>query len=317
MSLKIGITGIEGFVGSYLAEYALQQKASVYGTVYPKAALTNIKHLKKLKLTPLDIRDQAAVEKWLKTVKPDWLVHLAAQSNVFNSPQLAEQTLSVNLLGTLSLLEAARLTNFEGRILIVGSANKYGQSNKQGAINERTPLNPGNPYAVSKACQEYIGQYYQQAFAMKIIRVRPFNHIGPRQAEGFVCSDFAKQIALIEAGQQEPVIQVGNIKVARDFTDVRDIIRGYWLLMQHGQVGEVYNLCSGQAVKIESILKTMIQSSSKKINIQYDENKKRNNDIKSIKGSYSKIKKHTGWKPVIPLKQTLADILTYWREKIN
>ncbi len=315
--MRILITGMEGFVGSHLAEYALAKGAEVHGTIFPGAARTNLAGLRGIKTHPLDIREASGTSRLIRRLSPERIFHLAGQSNVFASTEMAEQTLSVNILGNLNILEAGRAAGQAPKVLVVGSANEYGRVRSRDLpIKESQPLNPGNPYAVSKVCQDIMGEYYHKTFKLHIIRVRPFNHIGPRQSPAFVCAAFARQIAEIEIGRQEPVIQVGHLEVRRDFTDVRDIVKAYWLALQKGRAGEVYNLGSGRAIMVKSLLNGLLVYSEKKIKIHRMPGRVRKGENSAFYGDYSKFRRHTGWQPGIPLEQTLRDTLTYWRKKI-
>ena len=317
--MRVLITGMEGFVGSHLAEYALSQGAQVYGTILDLTCQENLASLKGLKKYQLDICDFEKTSKLIRQIKPDSIFHLAAQSNVIASQNIAEETLKINILGNLNILEASRKLSKQAKILIIGSANEYGKVKlSELPIKENQALRPDNPYAVSKVCQDLMGVYYYKTYKLPIIIVRPFNHIGPRQSDSFVCSDFASQIAKIELRQQKPIIKVGNLSFKRDFTDVRDIVKAYWLAINKGKPGEVYNLGSGKVVAIKQILKYLLQMTNKSgIKIKVLNKKTRTKDNPTLIGDYKKIKKHTGWEPKIPLADTLQATLDYWRVKLS
>ncbi len=315
--MRILITGMEGFVGSHLAEYALAKGAEVHGTIFPGAARTNLAGLRGIKTHPLDIRNASGTSRLIRRLSPERVFHLAGQSNVFASSEIAEQTLSVNILGNLNILEACRAAGQAPKVLVVGSANEYGRVRSRDLpLKEYHALNPGNPYGISKVCQDLMGEYYYKAYQLHVIRVRPFNHIGPRQSPAFVCADFARQIAEIEIGRQAPVIQVGHLEVRRDFTDVRDIVRGYWLALDKGRAGEVYNLGSGRAIMVKSLLNGLLAQSDKEIKVHRMPGRVRKGENPAFYGDYSKFRRHTGWQPNIPMEQTLRDTLSYWRRKI-
>jgi len=313
--MKALITGIEGFVGSHLAELLIRKGLKVGGIIYEKIPI-NISHIQK-QIVPFrsDIRDRRKLNKVIKNFKPDQIYHLAAMSSVRDSLESPKVCFDINVMGTIALLDAVRASNHYPRLLLVGSGEEYGPS-KPVPLTEDAPLNPITPYALSKLCMEKAGMMYYLAFSLSIIRVRSFNHTGPRQSTLGVCSDFARQIAEIEAGKREPLIMVGNLRARRDFSDVRDIVRGYWLAMKKGKSGGIYNLCSGKAYSINEILKILLSMSTKKITVRVRKERLRPLDIPVLKGSYIKAKKELGWTPVIPLRRTLEDLLHYWRKQI-
>ena len=200
---------------------------------------------------------------------------------------------------------------------MIGSGEEYGHVMEgEVPISEDNHIRPGNIYAATKACQNMIGSIYAKAYDMELIQVRAFNHIGPRQASLFVVSDFCKQVAEIEKGLREPVMRVGNLKAKRDFTDVRDVVKAYYLLATKGKAGETYNVGSGHAVPISDILDDIISRSSKEISVEVDANKIRPVDVPIIEADISKINSQTGWKPEISIGQTIEDTLEYWRERV-
>jgi GDP-4-dehydro-6-deoxy-D-mannose reductase len=220
-------------------------------------------------------------------------------------------------MGELNIFESIRKLGLKTKIQIAGSSEEYGLVYKNEVpIKETNPLRPLSPYAVSKVGQDLLGYQYHQSYGMFIVRTRGFNHTGPRRGENFVSSNFAKQIALIEKGKQKPVIQVGNLNAIRDFTDVRDMIRGYWLALQKGKTGEVYNIATGKGITIEKVLQILLSFTDKKISVKKDPCRLRPSDVQILIGDSSKFKKQTGWKPQIPLEKTLSDLLDYWRERV-
>ena len=314
------ITGITGFVGSHLAEYLLEQKGvEVFGTQRWRSKTDNIEHLKgRIKMYECDMRDATSVRQVISEVKPDRLYHLAAQSFVPMSWRAPSETMTTNTLGQLHLFEAIREMGLKTRIQIAGSSEEYGLVHENEIpMTEENPLRPLSPYAVSKVAQDFLGYQYAQSYQMFIVRTRAFNHTGPRRGEVFATSNFAKQIALIESGQQEPVIHVGNLDARRDFTDVRDIIRGYWLALEKGDPGEVYNLCSGKDVSIRQVLETLLGFSKEKVKIETDPARLRPSDVMILRGDCTKFQKKTGWRPTIPFTQTLQDLLDYWRARVR
>jgi len=312
--MKVLITGISGFVGSHLAEYCQSKGAEVHGTTRWRSQVENLKDIEDLTLHECDINDAFAFREVIKKVKPDWIFHLAAQSFVKASWTEPYQTLHTNIMGELNLFEAVRnIPNYNPRIQIAGSSEEYGHAEKM-PITEDTPLLPLSPYGVSKVAQDLLARQYFKSYGMHIIVTRAFNHTGPRRGEVFVCSSFAKQIVEIEKGK-EPVISVGNLEAKRDFTDVRDTVKGYWLALEKGEPGEVYNICSGNSYPISNILKKLLSCSKIKIKIKQDPERMRPSDLPVLFGDCSKFMKQTGWKPTIPIEQTLEDILEYWRKK--
>jgi GDP-4-dehydro-6-deoxy-D-mannose reductase len=317
--MRVIITGIAGFVGSHLAEFLLTKKdIKVYGIDRWLSRLDNIYHIKdKIELIECDLTDPFSTNSHIEKIKPDLIFHLAAQSFVPTSWNAPHDTLTTNIMGELNIFEAVRKSGLKTKIQIACSSEEYGMVYKNEVpIKETNPLRPLSPYAVSKVGQDLLGYQYHQSYGMFIVRTRGFNHTGPRRGENFVSSNFAKQIALIEKGKQKPVIEVGNLNAIRDFTDVRDMIRGYWLSLQKGKAGEVYNIATGRGVAIKEMLNMLLSFTDKKIVVKKDPARLRPSDVKILIGDSSKFKKQTGWKPEIPLEKTLEDLLNYWREKV-
>jgi GDP-4-dehydro-6-deoxy-D-mannose reductase len=315
--MKVLITGIAGFVGSHLAELLLEKGEEVFGICLACESLENIEDIKKdLHLTNCDITDFDQLSKVIKRINPDEIYHLAALSSVGKSFAHSLNTIETNVRGTLYLLEILRNAKKETRILIVGSSDMYGiVKPKDIPITEEKPLLPISPYGTSKAMCDLLAYQYFKSYGVQAIRVRAFNHTGPRQGMGFVVPDFASQIAKIEAGILPPVMKGGNLSSKRDISDVRDIVRGYQLLMKKGKAGEAYNICSGKAYSIKNVLKVLIFLSKKKIRVGVDEKKNRPAEIPVLAGDNSKIKRTTGWKPEISIEKTLEDTLNFWRRK--
>ena len=237
--MRVLITGITGFVGSHLAEYALKAGAEVVGSVRWRSRLEYIEGIRRsLRLIEADLRDVSSVRALLAEARPEWIFHLAAQSFVHASFNAPAEALSTNVLCQVNLLEGLRAERLSPRVLVVGSSEEYGLVyESELPIKETNLLRPLSPYAVSKVAQDLMGFQYWKSYGLPIVRSRAFNHSGPRRGEVFMTSNFAKQIAEIEAGQREPVIQVGNLTARRDFSDVRDVVRGYWLLLERGEPG--------------------------------------------------------------------------------
>ena len=255
--MRVLITGVTGFVGSHMAEFVLAQGAEVFGACRWRSNRENLELLRgRLQLVEADLRDQTSVQEMIGKTKPDWIFHLAGQSQVMTSWHAPAETLQTNVIGQVHLLEAIRQRGAPfPRVLVVGSSEEYGLvPESELPVKEEHQLQPLSPYAVSKVAQDLLAYQYFRSYGIPCFRARAFNHDGPRRGEVFVTSAFAKQIAEIELGLREPTMLVGNLKARRDYTDVRDIVRGYWRLLEKGAPGEVYNLCSGKSHAIQEIL---------------------------------------------------------------
>jgi GDP-4-dehydro-6-deoxy-D-mannose reductase len=314
--MKALITGISGFAGSHLAEFLIKKGYEVFGTFFDKSTFSNLNgFVNKIKVYRCDIRKYDILKNVIEDVKPDEIYHLAAISFVPTSLKEPKLTFDTNLYGTLNLYQAVIDLEMNPMILFVGSADEYGIVNENDLpIKEECPLNPINPYSISKASADFLSFFYYKNYSLNIIRVRPFNHIGPRQAPDFVCSSFAKQIAEIEKGLRESIIKVGNLKAEKDFTDVRDMVRGYWLALGKGEPGKVYIICSERATQIKGLLNHFLELSSRKVEIMKDPKRMRPSDNPILWGDSSKFRRRSGWKPEIPLDKTLKDILEHWRK---
>ena len=313
--MRVLVIGAAGFVGGHLLDLLKSlPEIEIHAT-----KLENEKIESKLpaeKVINLDILDKEKVESTLGILCPDYIIHLAAQSSVSFSWKEPALTYNINVIGAINLLEAARKLNSNARLLFIGSAEEYGNVEcEELPINESRNIVPGNPYAVSKASQEMAVLLYKEAYKIDVILVRAFNHIGPGQNATFALPGFAKQIAEIEKGIQKPVILTGNLEAKRDFTDVRDIVRGYWGLLQKGKSGEIYNIGSGRSYSIGSLLNKMITMSHTAIEVRTDPNKLRPLDIPELRADISKIKSHIDWQPQLDMDVTLSDMLNYWRAR--
>jgi len=315
--MKALITGISGFAGSYLAEFLINKGYEVFGTFYDKSTFSNLNgFIDNIKLFENDIKNYNDLKQIIKNVQPDEIYHLAAISFIPTTLKNPKITFDTNLYGTLNLYKAIIELKLNPKILFVGSADEYGLvSEKNITIKENCPLRPMNPYSISKVSADFLSYFYFENYHFNIVRVRPFNHIGPRQSPEFVCSSFAKQIAEIERGLKEPIIKVGNLEAKRDFTDVRDMVRAYWLAIQKGKSGEVYNICSGNVVSIKILLNRLLNMSKKKIKIIEDSKRLRHSDVPLLVGDPIKIKEKTYWMPEISFGKTIQDILDYWRRR--
>ncbi len=315
--MRVLVTGITGFVGSHFAEYALSRGAEVYGSYRWRSKTENIDHFRhRVTLIECDLRDTSSVHNLVATSDPDYVIHLAAQSYVHASWHSPAETFNTNIISQVNLLEAIRHRGARApRFLVIGSSEEYGLVHAdEMPIRESNPLRPLSPYAVSKVAQDLMGYQYFKSFGLPIVRARAFNHEGPRRGDVFVTSNFARQIAEIESGQRPPRIFVGNLKAIRDYSDVRDIVRGYWLLLERGEPGEVYNLCSGRGWAIQQILDFLLADARvTDIRVEEDPARLRPSDVPVLIGDASKAKARTGWEPQIPFERTLRDLLDYWR----
>jgi GDP-4-dehydro-6-deoxy-D-mannose reductase len=254
----------------------------------------------------------------LRRVRPDEVYHLAALSSVSESYAKPWATIENNVLAQLNLLEAVREHSPQAKVLIVGSNEEYGPPRRaELPLTEHSPLRPASPYAVSKATQDLLGLQYHLSHGLDVVRVRPFNHTGPGQSERFVVPAFARQIAMIEVGQQEATVHVGNLGARRDFSDVRDIVRGYVLALREGVAGDVYNLASGESRSIRGLLESLISHATVPVGVEVDPARFRPVDVPDVYGSAEKLRRATGWAPRIPFAQTLRDTLDYWRERVR
>ncbi len=317
--MRILITGITGFVGSHLADYALaREDAKVYGTARWRSPMDNVEHIAdRITILDCDLRDSVAVKRALEEVRPEYIFHLAAQSFVPTSWKAPAETLTTNILSELNLLESMRDLNLDARIQVAGSSEEYGLVFEHEApIKEDNPLRPLSPYAVSKVAQDLLAYQYYKSYGIFTVRTRAFNHEGPRRGQVFVTSDFTRQVALIEKGRKEPVIEVGNLEARRDFSDVRDIVRGYWLSLEKGEAGEAYNLGSGRAVTIQELLDLILSMSGVEIEVRQMPERMRPSDVELLLCDYGKFNRATGWEPEIPFEKTIADLLDYWRERV-
>ncbi len=314
--MKALITGV-GFVGRHLSHYLVEEQGlEVTGTALHSFQEENL--FQGYSYENCDVCNQGLLEELLAKCRPDYIFHLAAQSSVARSWKQPQETMEINLLGLLNLLEAVRKQGIDPKILIPCSSDEYGKvEEKDIPITEDHPLRPQNPYALSKLFQELLARQYYESYKTYIVMTRAFNHTGPGQREGFVCSDFAKQIAEAEAGIREPVVYVGNLSARRDFTDVRDIVRAYWLVINQGKPGETYNVCSERAYAIKKILDILLEMTKTAIEVRVDPEKNRPVDTPVLVGDASKIRKLTGWRPEISFEKTLEDVLNYWRRKIG
>ena len=317
--MRVLITGFTGFVGSHLADYLVARgDAEVFGVHRWRSRLENIEHLgDRVRRVECDVRDAAAVRRVLRDVRPDRIFHLAAQSYVPTSWLTPAETLGGNVLGQVNLFEAIRDLGLTPQVHIAGSSEEYGLVlPHEVPIREESPLRPLSPYAVSKVAQDLLAYQYWKSYRLHVVRTRGFNHTGPRRGEVFVSSNFARQVAEIEKGHREPVVQVGNLDSIRDFTDVRDMVRAYWLALERGEPGEVYNICSGRGYSARQVLDILLDLANVKVEVREDPVRMRPSDVPLLVGDGSKFRSVTGWEPTIPFEVTLKDLLEHWRKRV-
>jgi GDP-4-dehydro-6-deoxy-D-mannose reductase len=318
--MRVLITGITGFAGSHLADYILSEKrdVEVFGFVRWRSRRDNIDHiLERIHLYEADLKDIVSLKKALSQIRPDRIFHLAAQSFVPTSWKCPSETFSINAIGEINLFEAVLSLGMKPRIQIAGSSEEYGLVYPEEVpMKEDNHLRPLSPYAVSKVAQDLLAYQYFKSYGMDTVRTRGFNHTGPRRGEVFICSNFAKQIALIEKKKQKPIISVGNLDAQRDFTDVRDIARAYWLSLEKGKKGEVYNIGTGKAYRIKEILDMLLSLAGDNIEVRVDPDRLRPSDVPILLSDSTKFRKITGWEPKIPFTQSLKDLLDFWREQV-
>jgi len=316
--LRALITGIGGFVGFHLAEYLLEHtNLQVWGLDLVEGRAARLRSGVILHVGDMLLNLPALQDLFVAT-KPDYIFHLAAQAFVPASWADPWSTLENNIRGQLNVLLAAIALGTYPRVLAVGSADEYGiVTAEELPIRESNVLRPNSPYAVSKVTQDMLGYQYYASHKLPVVRVRPFNHIGPGQSPAFVTSDFAKQIAEAEAGLREPVMRVGNLEARRDFSDVRDVVRGYHLAITRGEAGEVYNLGAERSYSIRKVLDTLISFSLIPVTVEQDPARLRPSDVPEILADCTKFRSLTGWRAEIPLEQSLKDILDYWRQSVG
>jgi GDP-4-dehydro-6-deoxy-D-mannose reductase len=264
-----------------------------------------------------DLDDVAAVTAALALARPDRIVHLAGQSSVHHSWIDPGATLRTNVMGVVHILEAVRAEGLRPRILVVGSADEYGiVADPSVPVREDAPLRPVSPYAVSKVAQSLLAREYAAPGGPEVLRTRTFPHTGPGRGEAFAESSFARQIVEVGAGRRPPVLSVGNLDAVRDFTDVRDVVRAYWALLERGAAGEVYNVCSGAGVRVGDVLQRLIALSGVAVEIRQDPGRFRPSDIPVLVGDPGRLKTATGWAPRLALDRTLSDLLEDWRARV-
>ena len=313
------ITGVAGFAGSHLAEHCLAQSGvQVIGLVRQRARLGHVTHLSgRIEIVEADLRDGEATAAAVTAAAPDVVFHLAGQAAVPRAFDDPVGTLLDNVVGQLHVIQALLRRRPQARLLVVGSGAEYGLVRpEESPVGETVALRPTDPYAVSKVTQDLLGYQYFVSHGLQAVRVRPFNHTGPRQSDVFVASQFARRLAEIEAGAAGPELAVGNLAAVRDFTDVRDVVRAYYLAGTMGEPGEVYNVGSGRGRSIAEVLELLIGHSRVRPTVRTDPSRFRPLDVPSLVADVAKFRAHTHWEPAFDLDRTLADTLDYWRARL-
>jgi GDP-4-dehydro-6-deoxy-D-mannose reductase len=313
--VRVLVTGAAGFVGTHLRAFLRGEAAEVFGMDLPGIPLSSEAGGTAI---AADMNDPEAARRVIDQVAPERIVHLAGQPSVHRSWAEPGETLRTNVLGIVNLLDAARQRGLRPAVLVVGSAEEYGLVDpSQMPLAETTPLRPNSPYAVSKVAQAALARLYGPAGGMKIVLARTFPHTGPGRGGIFAESSFARQIAEIEAGLRPPVLEVGNLEAVRDFTDVRDVVRAYWALLDCGAPGDAYNVCRGRGWSIREMLAMLLARSREEVAVRVDPGRLRPSDIPVLVGDPSKLRAATGWEARIPLERTLTDLLDDWRGRIG
>jgi GDP-4-dehydro-6-deoxy-D-mannose reductase len=315
------ITGISGFVGSHLVDFLQREHTDIeivgllrWRSEDPQSTV----RLRGTQLIEGDLLDAVSVIRAVEAAAPDLIFHLGASSSVATSWDAPNEMVQVNVLGTLHLLEALRQLHVSVPTVLACSAEAYGVVRPDELpIGEDQPFRPVSPYGVSKAAADLFGYQYHRTFGLGTVRLRLFNHCGPRQSSRFVVASLARQVAEIEAGLRPPRILVGNVDVRRDFVDVRDAVRAYWAAAQSGLPGAAYNVCSGSTVTIREVLDRLLAFSPSRVEVVADPSRLRPSDLEVLQGDAELFRTVTGWEPAIRLEQTLADTLGFWREQVR
>jgi len=318
--VRILVTGAGGFVGQHLVQLLrkIYPDSVLFGTLYRSDEESKILDNAGVHCLQVDLLDAERTREVLQEAQPDWIFHLAGQASPGESFRAAWNTLEVNIRAQLNLFESCIALDMRPRFLLAGSAEIYTVTPPEiMPLNEDAPLCPRNPYGLSKLTQDMMGLQYARSHQFHTLRARPFNHIGPGQREGFVAPDFAMQVARIEAGLQDPIMSVGTLSAERDFTDVRDVVQAYVLMMEKGEPGEPYNVSSNTAHSIQHLLDTFLRLTDSPIQVEFDPARLRPVDVPRIVGNSKKLHDLTGWQPEVPFEQTLADVLADCRERVR
>jgi GDP-4-dehydro-6-deoxy-D-mannose reductase len=305
------ITGATGFAGSHLIEsLSGTSRLAGWGRSVPRPEFASL-----AEWTVIDLLDRKSVQREIATLRPAMIFHLAGSPQVAESWQDSTRPLAGNVLATAHLFDAIRRADLTCRVLVAGSGTVYAPS--ESALNETSPLAPANPYALSKLAQEQMALRAFSDDGLEIVMVRAFNHTGPRQSPSFVAPSMARQIALIEAGQLEPVMRVGNLDSRRDFSDVRDIVRAYVAVMKLGKAGEIYNVGSGTGRTIRSLLDALRSRSRVHVRVETDPQRLRPVETAAAIADTSRLRAQTRWQPQVSFESMLEDVLDYWRTEVR
>jgi len=312
--MKVLITGINGFAASHLARFLLDKGYEVHGTVRVRSDLHRIKDIKNnMQLHYVELSDTISINNLLLELKPDEIYHLAAQSFVKSSWEAPIETYTTNVLGTVSLLECVRNT-CTAKVVVTSTSEVYGD--QKGILNEVTPPTPNTHYGVSKFSQDMIARLYADVYGMDVVVTRSFNITGAGRADVFVDSNFCKQIAEMEKYEEvDNILCHGNLESARDFTDITDVVKGYYLAMKKGIAGEVYCFCREEPTKIQDLLNLMLKHAKVDVRTEIDKSRFRPVDTATMIGDCSKAKA-LGWKVTVPLEQSIIELLNYWRARV-
>ena len=317
--MRILITGITGFAGARLARYLVEEagQTEVYGLRRWDSDRSSLAGLEPAPtLLEGNLTDGASLVRVVRSARPEVVFHLAASSTVASSWATPEELMDVNVTGQVRLFEALRTADLAPVVVIASSGEIYGRSGGDGPVAEDAPLEPLSPYAVSKAAQDLLAHQYQVAYGLPVIRLRLFNHTGPGRPDRFAASSFAHQLAEIEAGLRPPRLDVGNLEAVRDFTDVRDVARAYWLAPARCRPELAYNVCSGRPVTIRQVLERLIELAEVPVEVRTDPSRLRPADVPVLYGNPERFEAATGWRAEIPLETTLRDLLDFWRRRI-
>ncbi len=317
--MRVLVTGVSGFVGGHLAEHLIAEGDLVVGLSASGKWPEGLAHLARdVRIERCDLADvpERELADLIARKQPEAVYHLAAQANPQASVSDPRGTWALNLGGTLNLLEAIKASGQTPRIVLVGSGVCYGNPAPEFMpVSETCPLRPNNPYAASKAAADLLGIQHFLAHGTNVVMARPFNHAGPRQSSSYVLSALARQVAEVEAGIK-PRVEVGNLDIVRDFTDVRDVVRGYRLLAEKGSAGEIYNLGTGCGTKLSDALNTLANHAGRPVEVFVDPARVRPVDQPLLIADPSKLRHATGWEPRLSIEQTLLDMLDDWRTTI-
>jgi GDP-4-dehydro-6-deoxy-D-mannose reductase len=315
--MRIFITGATGFAGSFLVEDLLRSGHDVLALVHPATSHQGLPDHPRLRPVEGDLLDLPFLKAAVHDARPDAIYHLAGQAYPSRSWGDPARTLAINTGGTANVMEAA-VAFGRPRVVIVTSAEVYSPSGPDDLpVTEDSPAVPRDPYGISKLAAGQLARVYWARHGLPVVEARPFNHIGPRQAPGFVVPDFAGQLAAIKLGRRPPVMQVGNLDAQRDFTDVRDVAAAYQRLAERGAPGECYLICSGRPVRIRDLLDTLLELSGVQVEVRQDPSRMKPADTACLYGSYARIEAATGWQPSIPLRRSLADALADWESRLQ